>query len=39
MKKRLRGLGKREIKLDLDMFRVKVPIPGFPEMDLSVIDI
>jgi long-chain acyl-CoA synthetase len=39
MKKRLRGLGKRDRQLDLDLYRVKVPIPGFSEMNLSVIDI
>ncbi|MHA1674034.1 MAG: alpha/beta fold hydrolase, partial [Promethearchaeota archaeon] len=37
--KRLRGLGKRDKKLDLDLYKVKVPIPGFPGMNLSVIDI
>ncbi|MHA1675303.1 MAG: alpha/beta fold hydrolase [Promethearchaeota archaeon] len=37
--KRLRGLGKRDRKLDLDLYKVKVPIPGFPGMNLSVIDI
>jgi long-chain acyl-CoA synthetase len=37
--KRLRGLGKRDRQLDLDLYKVKVPIPSFPEMNLSVIDI
>ncbi len=37
--KKLRGLKHREIQLDLDLYRVDVPIPGFADVNLSVIDI
>jgi len=34
-----RGLLHREIQLDLDLYRVAVPIPGLSDVSLSVIDI
>ncbi len=34
-----RGLLHREIQLDLDLYRVNVPIPGLSNVDLSVIDV
>jgi long-chain acyl-CoA synthetase len=34
-----RGLKHREIQLDLDLYRVEVPIPGVSDMALSVIDV
>lgn len=37
--KKLRGLKHREIQLDLDLYRVDVPIPGLADVSLSVIDI
>ncbi len=37
--KKLRGLKHREIQLDLDLYRVNVPIPGLSDVSLSVIDI
>lgn len=36
---KLRGLKHREIQLDLDLYRVKVPISGLSDVSLSVIDI
>ena len=35
----LRGLKHREIQLDLDLYKVSVPIPGLSDVSLSVIDI
>jgi long-chain acyl-CoA synthetase len=37
--KKPRGLLHREIQLDLDLYRVDVPIPGLSDVALSVIDI
>jgi long-chain acyl-CoA synthetase len=34
-----RGLKNREIQLDLDLYRVEVPIPGLSDVNLSVIDV
>jgi long-chain acyl-CoA synthetase len=34
-----RGLKNREIQLDLDLYRVEVPIPGLSGVNLSVIDV
>jgi long-chain acyl-CoA synthetase len=34
-----RGLKDREIQLDLDLYRVEVPIPGLSDVNLSVIDV
>ena len=39
MKKPLRGINRSQIKLDLGMYRVNVPIEGQPGADLSVIDL
>jgi long-chain acyl-CoA synthetase len=39
MKKKLRGLKRREIQLDFDLYRVGVPIRGLSDVALSVIDI
>ncbi|MCF2140320.1 MAG: alpha/beta fold hydrolase [Candidatus Lokiarchaeota archaeon] len=39
MKKKLRGLGKRLHRLDLDLYREKVPIHDKPGQFLSVVDI
>ncbi len=39
MKKKLRGLKRRAIQLDYDLYRVQVPIRGQPNMALSVIDL
>jgi len=39
MKKKLRGLKRREIQLDFDLYRVAVPIRGLSGVALSVIDI
>lgn len=36
---KLRGLKHREIQLDLDLYRVYVPIPSLSDVSLSVIDI
>ena len=36
---KLRGLKHREIQLDLDLYRVDVPIPGFSDVNLSVVDV
>ena len=36
---KLRGLKHRETQLDLDLYRVKVPISGLTDVSLSVIDI
>lgn len=34
-----RGLKQREIQLDLDLYRVEIPIPGLSGVNLSVVDI
>ena len=39
MKKRIRGLKRAVIQLDFDLYRVKVPIRGYPNANLSVIDL
>ncbi len=39
MKRKLRGLKRRDIQLDFSLYRVHVPIPGLHEMELSVVDI
>jgi long-chain acyl-CoA synthetase len=37
--KKPRGLKHREIQLDLDMYRVEIPIRGLSGVDLSVVDV
>ncbi|MCY4069847.1 MAG: alpha/beta fold hydrolase [Chloroflexi bacterium] len=39
MKKRIRGLKRAIFQLDFDLYRVKVPIPGYDGSHLSVIDL
>jgi len=39
MKRKLRGLKRRDIQLDFDLYRVEVPIAGLSDVCLSVIDI
>ncbi len=39
MKRRIRGLKRRAIQLDLDLYRVEVPIPGLSDSNLSVVDL
>ncbi len=39
MKRKLRGMKRRAIQLDFDLYRVPVPIPGMRGDYLSVIDI
>ncbi len=39
MKRKLRGMKRRAIQLDFDLYRVAVPIPGVSNANLSVIDI
>jgi long-chain acyl-CoA synthetase len=39
MLKKPRGLKHREIQLDLNLYRVNVPIQGLSDVDLSVVDI
>jgi long-chain acyl-CoA synthetase len=39
MKRKLRGLKRRDIQLDFDLYRVEVPIRGLADVALSVIDI
>ncbi|MCY3834699.1 MAG: alpha/beta fold hydrolase [Chloroflexi bacterium] len=39
MKKRIRGLKRAVFQLDFDLYRVKVPIPGYADANLSVIDL
>jgi len=39
MKRKLRGLKRREIQLDLSLYRVDVPIRGLSGMKLSVVDL
>ena len=38
MKKKLRGLKRRDIRLDFSLYRVDVPIPGLSDAALSVVD-
>ena len=37
MKRKLRGLNRRDIQLDFSLYRVDVPIRGLPDMKLSVV--
>jgi pimeloyl-ACP methyl ester carboxylesterase len=39
MKRKLRGLRRRDIQLDLDLYRVDVPLSGLSDMKLSVVDL
>lgn len=39
MKKKIRGLKRRTFLLDFSLYRNQVPIPGYPDQSLSVIDI
>jgi long-chain acyl-CoA synthetase len=39
MKKKLRGLKRRDIQLDLSLYRVDVPIRGLSDVKLSVVDL
>ncbi len=39
MKRKLRGIKRRDIQLDFTLYRVDVPIPGVSNANLSVIDI
>ena len=39
MKRKLRGIKQRDIQLDFSLYRVDVPIRGFSDMDLSVVDL
>ena len=39
MKRRIRGLKRRAIQLDLNLYRVEVPIEGLSDSNLSVVDI
>jgi len=39
MKKKLRGLKRRDIQLDLSLYRVEVPIRGLSDVKLSVVDL
>ncbi len=39
MKRKLRGLKRRAIQLDFDLYRVEVPIRGLADVALSVVDI
>jgi long-chain acyl-CoA synthetase len=39
MKRKLRGLKQRDIQLDLNLYRVNVPIRTLPDMKLSVVDV
>ncbi len=39
MKKKLLGVTRRDIQLDFDLYRVKVPIPGVSHGSLSVLDL
>ncbi len=39
MKRKLRGLKRRDIQLDFNLYRVDVPIRGLAQAELSVIDI
>ena len=39
MKKRIRGLKRSVFQIDFDLYRVKVPIRGYPGAELSVIDL
>ena len=39
MKKKLRGVKRRDILFDYDLYRRKVPIPGVADAELSVLDL
>ncbi|HLF36717.1 MAG TPA: alpha/beta hydrolase, partial [Anaerolineales bacterium] len=39
MKNKPRGLKRGAVKLDFDLYRVAVPIPGYPEAQLSAVDL
>lgn len=39
MKHKPRGFKRGAVKLDFDLYRVAVPIPGYPEAQLSVVDL
>ena len=39
MKRKLRGLKRRDIQLDYSLYRVDVPIRGLSDVELSVVDI
>ena len=39
MKRKLRGLKRRDIQLDFSLYRVEVPIRGLSQMALSVVDL
>ena len=39
MKRRIRGLKRRDIQLDLNLYRVEVPIEGLSDSNLSVVDL
>ena len=39
MKKKLRGLKRRDILYDFDLYRVRVPMPGVAGEELSVVDL
>ncbi|MEE8122339.1 MAG: alpha/beta hydrolase, partial [Anaerolineales bacterium] len=39
MKRKIRGLKRRAVQLDLNLYRVDVPIPGLADSNLSVLDI
>jgi len=39
MKRKLRGLKRRDIQLDFSLYRVEVPIQGLSDMELSVVDL
>ena len=39
MKRKLRGVKRRDIQLDFDLYRVNVPIRGLSDAYLSVLDL
>ncbi len=39
MKRKLRGIKRRDVQLDFDLYRVDVPIHGLADVNLSVVDI
>ncbi|MGD9077049.1 MAG: alpha/beta fold hydrolase, partial [Desulfobacteraceae bacterium] len=39
MKRKVRGLKRRDIQLDFSLYRVEVPIRGLSQMALSVVDL
>ena len=39
MKKKIRGVKRRDIQLDFDLYRVNVPIRGLSDASLSVVDL